>query len=197
MADAQGLTGPLMGRMGAFGTSLYFTVSDPGRLDEAKSQLASHFEQEYGAGLVTITIPREEVQQMQARTSRLVTIILFLAISGLLIAGANASNILASRALRRRRTVGVLKALGASGGSVFRIFFAEALFVSVAGALLGAGLSVALSRLMEVTMDFAAISGLALAAGVFVSWLVTNALTVLPSVQASRVPAAEAIRRMS
>jgi len=54
-----------------------------------------------------------------------------------------------------------------------------------------------LSRLMEVTMDFAAISGLTLAAGVFVSWLVTNAITILPSVQASRVPAAEAIRRMS
>ena len=42
-------------------------------------------------------IPREEVQQAQDRTSRLVTIILFLALSGLLIAGANVSNILFSQ----------------------------------------------------------------------------------------------------
>ena len=120
---------------------------------------------------------------------------LLLALSGLLIAGANVSNILASRALRRRRTVGVLKALGASSGAVFRVFFAEALFVSAGGAVLGAGLSVLLSGLMEFTMDIAAVSGFMLAAGIFVSWLVVNALAILPSVQASRMPAAEAIRR--
>jgi ABC-type antimicrobial peptide transport system permease subunit len=74
------------------------------------------------------------------------------------------------------------------------MFFVEALFVSIGGALLGAGLSVALSMLMKTSLDFAAISGFMLAVGVFLSWLITTALTILPSIQASKIPAAEAIR---
>jgi len=194
MPDIQGAAGEMMRRFIGWNTNLYFTVSDAARLDEAKSQLESYFNQTYGPGLVNIKIPREEVQQAEDRTSRLVTIILFLALSGLLIAGANVSNILFSRALRRRRSVGILKALGASIAAVFKMFFWESLFVSVGGAILGAGLSVALSKLMQTTMDFAAISGFMLAAGVFISWLITKALTILPSIQASKIPAAEAIR---
>jgi len=45
-----------------------------------------------------------------------------------------------SRALRKRRTVGILKALGASAPSIFRMFFMEALFVSIGGAALEEGL---------------------------------------------------------
>jgi putative ABC transport system permease protein len=194
MPDIQGAAGEMVRRFIGWNTNLYFTVADSSRLDEARSQLTSYFDQEYGPGLVNITIPREEVELAQDRTSRLVTIILFLALAGLLIAGANVSNILFSRALRKRRSVGILKALGASIAAVFKIFFWEALFISLGGAVLGAGLSIALSKLMQTTMDFAAISGFMLAVGVFISWLITKALTILPSVQASKIPAAEAIR---
>jgi putative ABC transport system permease protein len=194
MPDLQGQFAQIARRFFAWNTNLFFTVEDPGRLDEARSQLASWFDTTYGPGLVNITIPSEEAAQAQNRTSRLVTIILFLALSGLLIAGANVSNILLSRALRKRRSVGILKALGASVMAVFRMFFIESLIVSLGGAFLGAGLSVALSVLMKTTLDFAAISGFMLALGVFLSWLITKALTILPSIQASKIPAAEAIR---
>ena len=194
MPDIQGAIGQLLRRFQSWNTNLYFTVSEASRLEEARSQLESYFEQQYGAGMVNISIPREEAEQASERTSRLVTIILFLALSGLLIAGANVSNILFSRALRKRRSVGIMKALGASIGAVFKVFFLEALFVSLGGAVLGAGLSVALSKLMQTTMDFAVISGFMLAVGVLISWVITKALTILPSIQASRIPAAEAIR---
>lgn len=194
MPDLQGAGAGMIRRMMGWNTNLYFTVEDSRRLDEARSQLTSWFDRTYGPGLVNITIPREEAEQARDRTSRLVTIILFLALSGLLIAGANVSNILLSRAMRKRRSVGILKALGASVAAVFRMFFVEALFVSIGGALLGAGLSVALSMLMKTSLDFAAISGFMLAVGVFLSWLITTALTILPSIQASKIPAAEAIR---
>ncbi len=178
----------------AWNTSLYFTVPDFERLDEARSQLCAWFDRAYGPGLVNISIPREEAEITCDRTARLTTIILFLAFSGLLIAAVNVSNILLSRALRKRRSVGILKALGASVTSVFKLFFVEALFVSVGGAVLGAGLALLLSRLMETTMGLGAISGLVLALGVFLAWLITKALAILPAVQASRIPAAEAIR---
>ena len=191
MPDLQGAIGP--GRRN-WNTTLHFTVTDAERLDEASSQLTSWFDRTYGPGLVTIQIPREEAEMARDRTARLTAIILFLALSGLLIASVNVSNILMSRALRKRRTVGILKALGASVKAVFRLFFVEALFVSVGGALVGTGLAIILSHLMEVTMGVGAIPGLMLGAGVFLAWVITKALTIIPSVQASRIPAAEAIR---
>ena len=197
MPDIQGIGEDMRNmvrQMMAWRTNLFFTVENSGRLDEARSQLVSWFDSKYGPGLVNVMVPREEAKQAQDRTSRLVTIILFLALSGLLIASVNVSNILFSRALRRRRSVGILKALGASVAAVFRMFFIEALFISLGGAVVGAGLAVALSRLMRTTIGFAAISGGMLAAGVFIAWVITKALTILPSIQASKIPAAEAIR---
>ncbi|MBT3274033.1 MAG: FtsX-like permease family protein, partial [Spirochaetales bacterium] len=123
-------------------TTLHYTVYDPTRLDEAKSQLGEWFTQKYGEGQVVISIPRAEVEAAQDRTSRLVSVILFLAVAGLLIASVNVSNILLGRALRKRKNVGILKALGASIRDVFGLFFIEALVLGVSGAIVGTGISI-------------------------------------------------------
>ena len=103
-------------------------------------------------------------------------------------------NILYGRAARRHRSVGILKALGASMRDVFRLFFSEALLLGGFGALLGIGISVLLSKLMESTLGFEQISIGVLGAGILSAWAFTMALTVFPALQAARIPAAEAIR---
>ena len=118
----------------------------------------------------------------------------FLALSALLIAAVNVTNILFSRAVRKRRSVGILKALGATAHNVFRLFFLEALVIGIGGAILGAGASVLLTQLMQRTMGFTGVNVGLLIAGIVGSWAVVVALTVLPAVQASRIPPAEAIR---
>ena len=193
MPDLQATAG--MARMfRSWNTTLHFTVAQPNRLEEARAQLASWFDQTYGTGLVNIQIPREEAEATRDRNGRLVTIILFLALSGLLIAAVNVSNILFSRALRKRKSVGILKALGASRGAVFWVFFLEALMIGIGGAIVGTGISFLQSDLIETTMGFGALSIWMLFIGVLAAWAVTTALTLLPARQASRVPAAEAIR---
>ncbi len=193
MPDLQAAGG--MARMyRSWNTSLHFTVAQPNRLEQARAQLATWFDQTYGAGLVNIQIPRVEAEATRDRNARLVTIILFLALSGLLIAAVNVSNILFSRALRKRKSVGILKALGASRGAVFWVFFLEALMIGIGGAILGTGLSFLQSDLIETTMGFGALSIWMLFIGVLAAWAVTTALTLLPARQASGVPAAEAIR---
>ncbi len=92
-------------------TTLHYTVYDSERLTEAKAQLNAWFSQNYGEGGVVISIPREEVEAAQDRSARLVSVILFLAIAGLLIASVNVSNILLGRAMRKRKNIGILKAL--------------------------------------------------------------------------------------
>lgn len=175
-------------------TTLHFTVYDPLRLDEAKSQLGQWFTQAYGEGQIVISIPRVEVEAAEDRTARLVSVILFLAVAGLLIASVNVSNILLGRAMRKRKNVGILKALGASIRDVFGLFFIEALILGVSGALVGAGLSVLISRLMVIAITGGAVLSIMLFLGILAAWAITTSLTVIPALQASRIPAADALR---
>lgn len=176
------------------GATLHFAVYDSDRLDEAKAQLTTWFEQQYGEGQVVVSVPREEVEAAQDRTSRLISVILFLAVAGLLIASVNVSNILLGRAMRRRRNVGILKALGATVRSVFGLFFLEAFLIGAAGAAVGTGISLLISTLMSGSGEGGAIASLLLFAGIFGAWIVTTALTLFPALQASRIPAAQALR---
>ena len=177
-----------------FNTTLHFAVYEPERLDEAKAQLTEWFEQNYGAGLVSVSIPREQAEAARDRNTRLVTVILFLAVAGLLIASVNVSNILLGRAMRKRKTVGVLKALGATTRDVFGLFFVEALVIGAGGAVVGAGLSLLVSRIMNASVSGGAFAAGMLFLGILGAWAVTTALTVIPALQASRIPAAEALR---
>ena len=175
-------------------TNLRFTVADPAHLDEARAQLASHFDAAYGDGAVSISIPRAEAQSTTDRYRRLVTIILFLALSALTIAAVNMTNIFYGRAVRRQRSAGILKAVGASMGQVFAVFFLEALIVGAVGGAAGLGLAALLSGLMEQTIGFGALHAGLVVVGVAAAWTIVAACNVLPAVAAARIPAADAIR---
>ena len=175
-------------------TSLRFTVADPAHLDEARAQLADHFAAAYGEGAVSIGIPRAEAQSTADRYRRLVTVILFLALSALTIAAVNMTNIFYGRAVRRQRSAGILKAVGASMPQVFAVFFLEALIVGAVGGAAGLGLAALLSRLMEQTIGFGALHAGLVVAGVAAAWTLVAACNVLPAAAAARMPAADAIR---
>lgn len=175
-------------------SSLRFAVADPGRLDEARAQLAGHFAAAYGEGAVVIDTPRAEAAAAADRYRRLVTVTLFLELAALAIAAVNMTNIFFSRARRRRREVGILKALGGSVGKVFAAFFAEALVVGAAGAAMGLGLALLLSRLTEQVIGFGVSHAGLTVLGVAAAWLVVAACTLLPAATAARLPAADAIR---
>jgi len=194
-AEMPELTGmDAFARFRGFNTSLHFTVADYTKLERAKAQLESYFDQKFGAGSAVITIPRYQAEATRDRNTRLVTVILFLALAALVIAAANVTNILFARALRKRRSVGILKALGATSRGVFQLFFLEAALIGIAGAAVGAGLSVLMSKLMQDTMGFGSIYVSLLAAGIIGAAALVTALDIFPAMQAARVPAAEAIR---
>lgn len=178
----------------AMATSLRFTVADPDHLIDARAQLANHFDAVYGEGAVAISIPRDTAEAITDRYRRLVTIILFLALSALLIAAVNMTNIFYSRAVRRQRSVGILKAIGAGMPQVFSVFFLEALIVGAVGAAAGLGLAALLSGLMERTIGFGALHVGLVVAGVAAAWTIVAACNVLPAAAAARLPAADAIR---
>ena len=180
-------------------TSLRFTVADRALLDEALAQLDAYFATIYGDGILNITDPRAFASAVGDAYRRAVKVILFLAVSALLITALNLSNIFSSRALRRRRSAGILKAMGAARTRVFAVFLLDVLVVGAIGSAAGVGLAASLARLLE--WEFAlgefGLSGFdpsPIMAGVAASWIIVAACSVLPAVAAARAPAAEAIR---
>ena len=180
--------------VGPDGNSLIFTVADHLLLDDAREQVSAYFAASYGDGVLNITDPRAEARKIADRYRRLVRVILFLALSALLIATLNMSNISASRALRKRRSVGILKAMGASWTRVCAVCLLDAFVIGAIGSAAGVGLAALLARLLEQEFGVGGFDPGLISAGVAASWTIVAACAVLPAVAAARSPAAEAIR---
>lgn len=116
---------------------------------------------------------------------------------GLLI-GVLSLGILALRAvIERRRSIGMLRALGYRPGQILAGMVSEALITATCGALIGIGVGVPISVVMisgylpgaHLEIDSAS---LALIVGLL--YLAVLAVTILPALRASRLPAVEALR---
>ena len=174
--------------------SLRFAVADRESLDAAREQLISYFDAAYGAGLVHVSDPQAEARLLSGRFRGVVRIVLFLTVLVVSVASLYMANVFAARALRKRRSVGILKALGATGAEVFVVFLVEAMAIGAAGAVAGLQLAVALVGIVlyairaETPVGFDPVTPLALA------WLIFAACSLLPAAAAVRAPAAEAMR---
>lgn len=174
--------------------SLRFAVADRESLDAAREQLISYFDAAYGAGLVHVSDPQAEARLLSGRFRGVVRIVLFLSALVASVASLYMANVFAARALRKRRSVGILKALGATGAEVFVVFLVEAMAIGAAGAVAGLQVAVALVGIVlytiraETPVGFDPVTPLALA------WLIFAACSLLPAAAAVRAPAAEAMR---
>lgn len=174
--------------------SLRFTAADRQSLPAAREQLTRYFDATYGEGLLHVSDPREGARQIADRFRRLARVVLFLASSALLIATLYMTSIFSSRALRRRRSAGILKAMGAASTGVFAVFAVEAAAVGAVGGAAGVALAALLAGVIEraIGVDGFRI-GLVLA-GLATAWTIVSACSLLPASAAARAPATEAIR---
>ena len=112
----------------------------------------------------------------------------------LLIACANTGNLMLVRAARRARETAVRQALGASPLRIGTQFVAETLVLCVAAGVLGAGLAVAVVRIVTFrvpALDFQNVSGAAVSPRAFLVAIVLSLVTALviglaPALRASR-----------
>ena len=174
--------------------TLQFAVADRSQLDTAYAQVTRYFDAAYGRGVVNVIDQRAQAQAAADRYRRMLKVILFLAAAAVLIAALNLSDTFASRALRRRRSAGILKAIGADRTRVFAVFSLDALLMGAVGSPPGVALA---SLLAHLTWQEFGYGGLGLGStlvGVAAAWIVIFSCSVLPAVAAARVPAADAIR---
>ncbi|MDX1343437.1 MAG: ABC transporter permease [Reinekea sp.] len=193
---AQDNTGALAfrGPGGGNNTTLHFAVSDASKLNAAAEQLSSWFDTTYGVGNTATSVPRSAVEQAIDRKEKTALMTLILALAGLLIANVNVSNILYSRAIRRRKQVGILMALGASRRHIFNLFLGESGVVVSLGALAGMAIAFGFSALLMQSGSDGALPVYAIVLGMLAAAGIALLFTLVPAVYAARIPPAVAIR---
>ncbi len=176
-------------------TELRFTVDDPEELDGAAALLQDWFDRRFGADQISLSNPRSQALQLVSRNTGVSVLILFLSLAGLFIAAVNVSNILMSRAMRMKKHVGILMALGSSRMGILKLFAWEAAGITLIGTLLGTLLSLPLSRTMQSSLDMiGGGSWIFTLAGVFLSAVLTLLFGLLPARQYSKIDPAVAMR---
>ena len=82
--------------------------------------------------------------QLERNVERFSQFLALVALATLLVGGVGVANAVAAHLARKRDAIGTLKALGASGGTVFAIYCAEIVLVALCAAVLGAAVGAAL-----------------------------------------------------
>ena len=134
---------------------------------------------------------------ISANTSTTDVLIFFLLVMGVLIAvvgGLGMTSTMGLNVFERTREVGVMRAVGASNGTVFQIVMAEGLFVGVISSLLSALVSIPIGWILGVGIGISLTNtplNFAFSWTGFIYWLI---LVLVISTLASILPARNAVR---
>lgn len=175
-------------------TQLRFTVDDTEKLDETAAQLQQWFDSQFGEQQVVISNPRAQAEQLISRNTGLALLIMFLSLSGLFIASVNVSNILMSRAMRMKKHVGILMALGSSRVKISQLFAWESAAITLMGAILGTVISIPLGRYMQASLSITEGTWIFTLMGVVLSAALTLLFGLLPARQFTKIDPAIAMR---
>jgi hypothetical protein len=181
--------------------NLRFAARSPELVGRAVEELKAYAEAELGAGIVTVNSRKAELDERARSQATLLAVAYSLAGLCVLVAVLNLMNSAAARAMRRRRSMGVLRAIGATGADVAAAAFWESAFPAAGGLALGLTLAVAMREttgalLMPLALPGSGdiTAGLALVAGALLAAALPLALGVVPARAAARVAPAELVR---
>jgi putative ABC transport system permease protein len=161
---------PGMG-MGRPVMSLTFFVKDKSKLDQAVRQLQAHFDRELGAGQVRVESRQAALNARRSAQSALLGAVAGLALLCMVVASLNIFNVSSIKTIRRRQSLGILRAMGASRASALGCFVVELLALSAAGTVAGLALALPLapSTAALLSAGAAKVGGGQLAAMIFVA----------------------------
>ena len=178
-------------------TSIAIRLRDPALVREAAARL----QEVPGAQVVTMT---EMMGTFLNLLGAVRTLVLAMAIIALTVSGLSVFNTLLAAVLERTCELAIMRAIGASRGQVFAMLVAESLLLTLAGAALGATLTLVLGAQIEATakswLPFApvdsllTISGVAVARCLLLAVLTGVFAAIYPAWRASRLPPAAATK---
>jgi putative ABC transport system permease protein len=183
--------------------NLAFMVPRGGSMEAAETQLKAFFNRQYGEGTVSVFSLRGRVvveQKIAVPFSALVAVVAGTILVCLSIA---ILNLLFHRVARRRASIGLASAVGASRRDTFRLYFTEFMLTGLVGGFLGVLLSLAFGQVVQGVLnpEGSAIPGLRIAVnaptvGFALAFVLALELllSLLPTLQATHTSPVEAMR---
>jgi putative ABC transport system permease protein len=179
-------------------TRLMFAARDAGSVANAESQLKAYFDRTMGAGLVTISSRKAELDERVKSQTTLFAAAFGLTALCVLVAILNLMNASATKAIKRRRSLGVLRAIGASSADIVAAAFWETAISAVLGLVVGYIAAMALSdSTASLLVPYTRTNGGAIPAMTIAALLamaIPLVLGVLPSWNAMRTAPADLVR---
>jgi len=126
--------------------SLTFFVKDRSKIDLAVKQLQAYFDRSFKPGQVKVTSRQSSLNSRRAGQNALFGAISVLALLCLVVATLNIFNVSSIKTIRRRRSLGILRAIGASKSKAMLIFLVEVALLAVSGSVIGLAAALPLSR---------------------------------------------------
>ncbi len=136
------------GNTGGQTRNLRFAVANAKDLAPAAEALTKYFDDKYGEGKVSMTIPFDNAQLSQSGFERLLWIIVAFGVGTLVMALINLMNMMLTRALRRQAAMGILSAMGANRGDLAALQAVEGGLMALTGTVLGVALAIPLYDLL-------------------------------------------------
>jgi putative ABC transport system permease protein len=126
-------------------THILVRLADPDDLDHAVTQLRG-----CDAGLAMNVVPLAHVfHTIQSLVNSTRLLLGCIALVALLVAGAGVSNTILMAVVERGRDIGILRAIGASRGDIFRLVWLETVQICLCGAIAGVVMAILASRSVE------------------------------------------------
>jgi len=123
-----------------------YVIDEITQLLRSRHQLAAHADDDFEI------ISMEEILETVSQITGTMTLFLgAIAAISLLVGGIGVMNIMLVSVMERRREIGILKALGATGRDIWTQFLMEAAFLTLAGGIIGIALGWGLSYIVSST----------------------------------------------
>ncbi len=189
------LAAPIADRLGldSSPTAVYLRVL-PEAADDVVEVLPTTINPE-NPDRVEITRPSDALAAREAADAALTQLLIGLGSVALLVGGVAIANIMVMSVLERRMEIGVRRSLGATRRHIRLQFMTEAVLVAglggVAGAILGAGISLGFSRARDLPFS---LPPEALLGAVVVALVIGIVAGLYPAARAARIPPSQAVR---
>jgi hypothetical protein len=117
--------------------SLTFFVKDRSKIGSAVKELQAFFDRSYKEGQVKVTSRQSTLNSRRSGQNALFGAISVLALLCLVVATLNIFNVSSIKTIRRRRSLGILRAIGASRQKAMLVFLVEVALLALSGSLIG------------------------------------------------------------
>jgi putative ABC transport system permease protein len=178
-----------------FGSARYLIRAEPGFRDELMPQVEELLAQSNDGRIIrnlrSIEDQRNRSYQSHSAMVKMLSLIMavLILVTGLGIVGLASFNV-----NRRKKQIGVRRALGATQWAILRYFMVENFLISSIGVLLGAGLSVGLNIILVDQFSLTPIDWYLIPTGMIALWMVGQIAVFGPAQRAAGISPASATR---